>query len=173
MLRCFHWLGVLLIALAIAAVPSVAIVPSFAGGSAIDGHNEGGRYFVNPSHGQPIREVSESLWHTVYWVERLWPISVLVPGLSGLFLVAFGRNPSLKPAPAPPTEPPTWVLWLCLSGSAITVGGAWLCWVAFRAPWAVMLAGWVLACACTGAVGWLWFRSLRRPTSVAARPDRA
>ena len=56
---CASLFGVVLIAVAVVAVPSVAIVPSYAGGSAIDGYVEDGRYFVNPSHGRPIVEVSE------------------------------------------------------------------------------------------------------------------
>src|SRR5438477_413860 len=79
--RYAYWSGVVLILTAIAAGPSVAIVPSYVGGSALDGHVEDGRYFVNPSHGRPIVEVSESTWRAVWWVERLWPFSALGPGL--------------------------------------------------------------------------------------------
>ena len=73
--------GVVLIAVALVAAPSAMIVESYVGGSAVDGYVEEGRYFVNPGHGRPIAEVSESTWRAVYWVERLWPFSVLVPGL--------------------------------------------------------------------------------------------
>ena len=76
-------LGMLLIGVAIAAVPSGMIVESFVGGSAVHGHVEDGHYFVNPGHGRPIVEVSATTWRTVYWVERLWPFSILVPGLDG------------------------------------------------------------------------------------------
>jgi hypothetical protein len=100
--RCAYWSGVALILTALAAVPSVAIVPSYVGGSAIDGHVEDGRYFVNPSHGRPIAEVSESTWRALYWVERLWPFSALIPGLTGLFLVGYGKRPNWKPPPPPP-----------------------------------------------------------------------
>ena len=69
---CASWFGVVLIAVAVVAVPSVAIVPSYAGGSAVDGYVEDGRYFVNPGHSQPVIEVSESTWRTVYWLALLW-----------------------------------------------------------------------------------------------------
>jgi hypothetical protein len=125
--RCAYWSGVLLIAVALVAVPSVAIAPSYAGGSAVDGSVEGGRYFVNPSHGRPIVEVSESTWRAVYWVERLWPWSALVPGLTGLFLAGYGKGPNGKPPPIPPAQPPPWVLWACLVGGVGTVAGTLLC----------------------------------------------
>src|SRR3954453_22708527 len=90
--------GVALIAAALGAVPSVAIVPSYVGGSALHGSVKDGRYFVNPGHGGPIAEVSESTWRTVYWVERLWPLSALVPGLVGLFLTGCGMGANGKPS---------------------------------------------------------------------------
>ena len=70
--RWAYWSGVVLILAALAAVPSVAIVPSYVGGSAIDGHVEDGRYFV--SDRKQIAEVSESMWRALYWAERLWPL---------------------------------------------------------------------------------------------------
>src|SRR5262245_18039193 len=168
---CAFLLGVMLIAVAVVAVPSVAIVPSYVGGSAIHGYVEDGRYFVNPGHGRPITEVSGSTWRAVYWVERLWPLSALVPGLLGMFLTASGRRPDWKPPPAPPAEPPPWVLWACLVSAGITLAGAGLCWVVVRASWAVMLVGWILCCLSTGTVGWLYSRSLRQQS--AAEPDAA
>jgi hypothetical protein len=63
--RCAFLSGVLLIGVAIAAVPSGAVVESYVGGSAVHGFVEDGRYFVDPKHGQPVVEVSESTWRTV------------------------------------------------------------------------------------------------------------
>lgn len=167
---CAYWSGVLLIAVALVAVPSVAIAPSYAGGSAVDGSVEGGRYFVNPSHGRPIVEVSEATWRAVYWVERLWPWSVLVPGLTGLFLVGCGKGPNWKPAPPPPKEPPPWVLWSCLVSGWITIAGTWLFWHIVRVPWATMTAGWILICVSGGSVSWLWRRSLRQQSTAESDP---
>ena len=169
--RCAYLSGVLLIGVALAAVPSGAVVMSYVGGSAIDGHVEDGRYFVNPSHGRPIVEVSESTWRTVYWVERLWPFSVLVPGLIGLFLTGYGKEPSWKPPPVPLAEPPPWVLWACLVSGWITIAGTWLFWVVVRVPWATMLVGWILICVNGGAVAWWYFRFLREQST--AEPDAA
>jgi hypothetical protein len=92
--RCAYWSGVSLIAVAVAALPSVAIVSSYAGGSAVRGTVEDGRFFVNPEHGRPVVEVSEATWRAVYWVERLWPWSAWVPGLTGLFLTGYGKRPN-------------------------------------------------------------------------------
>jgi hypothetical protein len=169
-----HLFGVVLIGVALAAVPSVAIVPSYVGGSAVDGYVEDGRYFVNPGHGRPITQVSESTWRVAYWVERLWPWSAWIPGLIGLFLTTSKSGPNRKPPPIPPAEPPPWVLWACLVSTGITLGGTGLCWVATRAPWAVMLVGWILVCICCGTVGWLYSRSLRQQSAAApdAAPDR-
>jgi hypothetical protein len=162
---------VFLIAVALAAVPSVVIGPSYAGGSAVDGYVEDGNYFVNPSHGRPIAEVSESTWRAVYWVERLWPWSALVPGLTGLFLTGYGRGPNRKPPAVPPGEPPPWVLRACFVGAGFTLAGIWLFWVVVRVPWATMLVGWILACASSGTVGWLYSHSLRL-SSTAERGNR-
>ena len=164
--RCAYWSGVVLIAAALAAVPSVAIVPSYVGGSAIDGSVEDGRYFVNPGHGGPIVEVSGSTWRAVYWVERLWPLSVLVPGFIGMSLTAYGRGPGWKPPPPPPAKLPRWMLWACLGSGWITLAAGWLCWVVFRAPWGAMLVGWILFCVSTGWVVWLYTRSLRQRASA-------
>ena len=122
---CAYLFGVVLIAVALVAVPSVAIVPSYVGGSAIDGSVEDGRYFVNPGHGRPIVEVSESTWRVVYWVERLWPFSALLPCWVGIFLTVHGMGPNWKPPPAPPAELPPWVLWACLVSAGITLAGVW------------------------------------------------
>ena len=163
---CAYLLGVALIAVALAAVPSPMIALSYVGGSAVDGHVEDGRYFVNPGHGRPIAEVPESTWRAVYWLERLWPLSALVPGLAGLFLLTgYGMGPNWRPPPAPPAEPPRWFLWACLGSAWVTIAGAGLCWAAFRAPWAAMLVGWVLFCASTGTVGWLYSRDLRQQSA--------
>jgi hypothetical protein len=160
---------VALILTALGAVPSVAVVPSYVGGSAIDGHVEDGRYFVNPGHGRPIAEVSESTWRAAYWVERLWPLSALVPGLVGLSLTGYGMGPNRKPPPVPPAPPP-WVLWSCLASAGVTMAGTWLFWVVVHAPWATMLAAWVLICVSAGSVGWLYSRSLReQPTAEEDR----
>jgi hypothetical protein len=169
--RYAYWSGVLLIAVAIAAVPSVMIVESYVGGSAVHGHVEDGRYFVNPGHSRPIVEVSESTWRVVYWVERLSPWSALLPGWLGLFLTARGMGPGWKPPPVPPAEPPPWVLWACLASAGITIAGVWLCWVVVRTPWVVMLVGWILICASAGSVAWLYARSLRQQPT--ADPDAA
>src|SRR5262245_36523584 len=135
--RCAYWSGVALIAVALVALPAASIVASYVGGSALGGHVEDGRYFVNPGHGQPIVEVSESTWRKVYWLERPWPFSALVPGLAGLFLLACGLGPSWQPPPPLPAQMPTWVLRACMVSVGIVLAGAWACWVVFRAPWAV------------------------------------
>jgi hypothetical protein len=174
--RCAYWCGVLLIAVALAAIPSLAIVESYVGGSAVHGYIEDGRYFVNPEHGRPIIEVSESTWRAVYWLERLWPFSALVPGLTGLFLTGYGRGPNGKPPAVPPAEPPPWVLWACLVSAGFIIAGTWLCWVVTRTPWVVMLVGWILICAGGGTCSWLYARALRRQStaepSAAADPAR-
>src|SRR5687767_14096418 len=97
--RCVYLFGVALIAFALAAVPSPMIVGSYVGGSAIHGHVEDGRFFVNPGHGSPVAEVSESTWRFLYRVERAWPLSALVPGLVGLFLTAPKMGPDWRPPP--------------------------------------------------------------------------
>src|SRR5262245_9239340 len=125
---CAYLSGVVLIAVALAAVPSVAVVESYVGGSAVHGSIAGGRYFVNPGHGRPIAEVSAATWRTVYWMERLWPFSALVPGLTGLSLAAYGKGPNWKRPPPPPKELPPRVLWACLAGSLLTVALTWLFW---------------------------------------------
>jgi hypothetical protein len=168
--RCAYWSGVLLIAVALAAVPSLPVVESYVGGSAVHGSVEEGRYFVNPGHGRPIVEVSESTWRTVYRVERLSPWSALVPGLMGMLLTTYGRGPNGKPS-VPPAELPPWVLWTCLAAAGITVGGALLCWFATRTPWVVMLVGWVLCCVSGGTVAGLYSRSLRQQS--IPEPDTA
>jgi hypothetical protein len=173
--RCAYWSGVVLILAALPAVPSVAIVPSYVGGSALDGHVEDGRYFVNPSHGRPSVEVSESTWRAVYWVERLWPLSALVPGWLGLFLTGYGKGPNWKPPPPPPQEMPPWVIRACMASGVFTVAATLLFWLVVRAPWATMFAAWILVCVSAGSVGWLYSRSLReQPTADAgAAPDPA
>src|SRR5439155_2993533 len=122
---CAYLSGVVLIVVAVATVPSGMVVESYVGGSAIHGYVEDGRYFVNPGHGRPIAEVSESTWRAVYWVERLWPLSALVPGLVGLFLTLYGMGPNWKPPPPPPKEMPPWVMRACLGSGGITVASAW------------------------------------------------
>jgi len=161
-LRLARWSGVLLILLALATLPAIAVVPSYAGGSAVAGHIKDGRYYVDPKHSQPIVEVSESLWRTVYWVERLWPFLPLGLGLTGLFLTTYGRGPNAPPPPDSPKELPPWMLWSCLWGALVTVGGTWLFWSLTRKPWATMLVGWLLACVAVGTVVWIYARSLRR-----------
>jgi hypothetical protein len=164
--RCDYWFGVLLIVVAFAAVPSAPVVESYFGGSAIRGSVEDGRYFLNPEHSQPVVEVSESTWRTVYWVERIWPFSAWVPGLIGLFLTGRGKKSNWKPPPRPSVElPPLW-LRACIVGGAITVTATLLCWTIVREPWIVMLVGWVLFSVSTGTVGWLYTRSLRQQSAV-------
>jgi hypothetical protein len=162
LVRCAFWSGVLLIGVAVAAVPSVAIVESYVGGSAVHGHVEDGRYFVNPGHGQPIAEVSESTWRRVYWVERLWPFSALIPCWLGMALLAYGMGPDWKPAPVPPGDPPVWVLRACGVAALITVGGAAQFWMIVRVPWATQLVGWILFCVSVGSIVWLYTRWLRQ-----------
>jgi hypothetical protein len=162
---CAYLSGVVLIAVALGAVPSAMILESYVGGSATHGYVEDGRYFVNPGHGRPIAEVSAISWRAAFWAERLWPFSALVPGLTGLFLTAYGKGPNWKPPPIPPEELPPWALWACLAGAGITVAGAGLCWVILRTPWVVMLVGWILICVSSGTVGWLYLRSLRRQSA--------
>src|SRR5262249_39726464 len=136
----------------------------YVGGWAVNGHVEGGRYFVTDR--RHSAEVSGSTWHAVYWAERLWPFSALVPGLTGLFLAAYGMGPNWKPLPAPPAELPPWVLRACMVSAGITVGGGLLCWLVFRAPWAVMLVGYILFCVSSGRVAWLYTRSLRQQSNA-------
>jgi hypothetical protein len=173
--RCAYLSGVVLIAVAVAAVPSVAIVSSYAGGSAVRGPVEDGRYFVNPEHGRPVVEVSEATWRAVYWVERLWPWSAWAPGLTGLLLTGYGRGPNRQPPPVPPAEPPPRVLWACLVTAGLILAGTWLCWVVTRTPWVVMLVGWALFCVGGGTCGWLYSHSLRRQSTAepGAAPDPA
>ena len=168
---CVYLSGMVLIVVALVAMPSVPIVESYAGGSAVRGYVEDGRYFVNPEHGRPTAQVSESTWRAVYWVERIWPWSAFVPGLAGLLLTSYAKEPSGKPTPVPPAEPPPWVLWTCLGFALGTVGGTWLCWVVTRTPWIVMAVGWVLMWASGGTCGWLYSRSLHHQS--AAEPDTA
>lgn len=158
---CASVAGVLLITVALAAAPSVPVVESYVGGSAVHGQIVGDRYFVDPGHGRPIVEVSESTWHAVYWLERVWPFSVFVPGLFGLLLVGHGRGPNGEPPPRPPAELPPRVLWACLVSAWIIIAGTWLFWVAVRVPWATMLAGWALICVNVAAVVWFHSRSFR------------
>jgi hypothetical protein len=164
--RCAYLLGVLLIVVAIAAVPSPMIVESYVGGSAIHGSVENGCYFVNPGHSQPIVEVSESTWRAVYWVERLAPFSALVPGLIGLFLVGYAKGPNRLPPPVPPPQLPPRVLWMCLVSGWIIMAAIWLCWVIVRTPWVVMVFGWIVICLSVGTVVLLYSRSLRRPSTT-------
>ena len=162
--RCAFWFGAALITVAFAALPSVPIVESYVGGSAVHGRIEGGRYFVDPKHGRPIVEVSESTWRIVWWIERLWPLSALVPGLLGMFLTTYGMGPNWKPQP-PPKEMPPRVLWACLAGAWITVAVGWLSWVLLRIPWATMLIAWIMAFFCTGAVVMYYSHVLREQST--------
>src|SRR3954466_11776300 len=111
---CAYSSGVLLIAVALAAPPSAAVGRSYMGGSATHGYVEDGRYFVNPGHGQPIVEVSESSWRAGSWWEGAWPWSALIPCWIGMFLMASGMGPNGKPPPPTPKEMPPWVLRACL-----------------------------------------------------------
>lgn len=168
--RCAYFSGVMLIGVALGALPSVPIVESYVGGSAVHGSVEDGRYFVNPVHGRPIVEVSESTWWTVYWIERLCPWSIFVPGLVGLFLTGYGKGPNSKPPPIPPAQLPHWVLRACLVCTGIIVGGSLLCWFATRTPWVVMLVGYVLVCMCVGTIVLLYSRSLRQQSTPELDP---
>jgi hypothetical protein len=138
---CAYLSGLLLIAVALVALPSGMIVESYAGGSAVHGSVEDGRYFVNPGHGWPVVEVPESTWRTVYWLELLWPLSV-VPGLIGGVLMMSGMGPNWKPAPVPPGHPP---LGITAVGAGIMMGlvaaGARLGWLAGRATWVAEVGG--------------------------------
>jgi fatty acid desaturase len=165
---CAYLTGLLLIAVAIAAVPSVMIVESYVGGSAVHGHVEDGRYFVNPGHSQPIVEVSESTWRTLYWLERLWPWSTLFPCWIGIFLIVHGKGPNWKPPPMPPKEMPPWVLRVCMAAVLVTVGATLLFWRLVPIPWATMLFAYILFCISVGTVSFLYSRALRRQ----AKPER-
>ena len=156
---CKSLFSAILIGAALAALPSVPIVESYVGGSAVHGLVDNERYFVNPSHGRPIVEVSKSTWWTVYWAERLWPWSALVLGFAGLYLA--GDRKELNGMPAnPPAEMPPWVLYACMVAAVITVGGTLLCWIATRTPWVTMIVGWILVLISGGTVGHLYARSL-------------
>jgi hypothetical protein len=167
--------GVLLIAVALAAAPSVPVVESYVGGSAVHGQVVGDRYFVDPKHGRPPVEVSESTWRAVYWLERVWPFSAFVPGFLGLFLIGYGKGPNAEPPATPPAEVPPRVLWACLVSAWIVMAGTWLFWVAVRVPWATMLAGWVLLCTSAVAVGWFFSQSARQQAAgdTDSAPDAA
>jgi hypothetical protein len=169
---CAYLSGVTLIGVALAAIPSIAIVTSYVGGSAVHGSVENGRYFVNPSHGMPIVEVSEATWRTVYWVERAWPFSIFVPGLAGMFLTMCGKGPDWKPPPAPPAEMPPWMLWVYLVGIGVIVGGTLLFWSVTRIPWATMLVGWILVCVCGAAIVRVYSRFLRQQSPAGHMDDR-
>jgi hypothetical protein len=172
---CAYVSGVLLIIVALAAVPSLPVVESYVGGSAVQGSVEDGHYFVNPGHGRPTTEVSESAWRTVYWVGQLWPWSALVPGWAGLFLVGYGKGPSRTPSPPPPKEMPPSVIRACIASGVLIVVGTWLFWVVVRVPWATMLVGWVLICGSAGAIGLLYSRFLRQQLTdeAGAEADRS
>jgi hypothetical protein len=158
--KCAFWSGVLLIGVALAVVASLPVVESYVGGSAVHGSVEDGHYFVNPGHGMPIAEVSKSTWRTVYWVERLWPFSALIPGWAGLFLLGYATGANSKPPLAPPKELPPWMIRACIVSGVCIVAGTWLFWTAVRLPWATMLVGWILVCVSAGAMAWLYSRSL-------------
>lgn len=168
---CAYLLGLMLIGVALAALPSVPIVESYVGGSAVHGFIEDGRYFVNPGHGQPIVEVAESTWRTVYWLERIWPWSALIPIWLGMFLTFYGKGPNWKPPPVPPGELPACVFRACLVHTGITVGGTLAFWYTTRVPWATMLVAWVLFCICCAAVTRVYSRFLRQQS--AAESDTA
>src|SRR5262245_31600146 len=161
--------GVLLIGVAVVALPSVAVVESYIGGSAVNGFVEDGRYFVNPGHSQPIVEVSETTWRTVYWLERLWPFSAGIPCCVGRFLIGCGKGGDRKPLPAPPKELPPWMVWLCGGGGVFIVIATLLFWSAVRVPWATMLFGWSIMCVTVGTIVWYHSRSLRQQSTA----DRA
>jgi hypothetical protein len=157
----------LLLGVALAGVPSLPIVESYVGGSAIHGgYIKEGRYFVAPGHGRPIEEVSEAAWRTVYWVELLWPFSALVPGFIGGFLVLHGLGPNWKPPPAPPKEMPPPVLRACLASGAATVLASLLFWKVVGIPWATMLFGWILFCLASARASWFYMRWLRQQTTA-------
>jgi hypothetical protein len=164
--HCARWSGILLIGVALIALPSAPILESYAGGSAVLGRIENGRFIVDPGHGQPIAEVSESLWWTVYGVERVWPFSALIPGFAGLFLLRCGMEPSWKPVRMPTGDPPPWVMREILVSVGVVVAGTLLCWFLSRTPWVTMVVAWILACITVGRVTWLWMRELRgRPNN--------
>lgn len=148
--------GLLLIGVAVAAVPSAAVVPASVGGSAVLGHVTDGRYFVNPGHGRPVVEVSERSWRAAYWVECLRPWSALLPGWAGLFL-GIRRTPT----PSPPGKVPPRAVTACLAGSVLVLAGAAAGWALTGSPWAAVLVGWALVCACVLAVGSLCGRGVR------------
>jgi hypothetical protein len=164
--QCANYLGVVLIAVAIVAVPSSMIVEAYVGGSAIHGSVDDGRYYVNPGHSQPIVEVSASTWRAVYWVERLAPFSALIPGLTGLFLVGYAKGPYRQTAPASTAPLPPWMLWACLVSGWIIMAAIWLCWVVVRTPWVVMVFGWVVICVSVGTIVLLYSRSRRQLPSA-------
>ena len=99
MRRWLPYVSGVLIGVGIATVPSVAIVESYVGGSALHGYVKDGRYFVVPGHGLPDVEVSRSRWLAVYWVEVLWPWMPIILIWAGLFLSDFGKRLGSKPPP--------------------------------------------------------------------------
>jgi hypothetical protein len=138
--------GALLIAVALVARPSAVTLAPYAGGSAVHGSAGDGRYVVNPGHGRPVAEVPGSTWRAVYWAERLWPWSAVVPCWAGEVLPG--------------------VLGACSAGAGFVVAGAWLCSALVRTPRVVVLVPCVLFYVSVGAVVWLHTRSsYRQPTA--------
>ncbi len=158
--------GVLLIVVAIVAFPSGMVVSSYASGSASHGRVVDGRYFVNPQHGQPVVEVSKTMWWTVYWSEKFWPFSALIPGWVGMFLMSYGKGPNQEPTPPPPAEFPRWMVWMCGAAGVFVVFATLLFWAAVRIPWATMVAAWVLLCVTVGFIVWVHARSVKGITKA-------
>jgi hypothetical protein len=97
----------------------------------------------------------------------------LILGLTGMFLTSHGMGPNWKTAPQP-KEPPPWVMRASIASGLFTVIGTLLFWVTFHVPWATMLLGWILICVSTGAIMWLYSRSLRQqpPAEPGVAPDQ-
>src|SRR4051794_821499 len=92
--RGVSWCGAALIAVALAAIPAPTIVCSYLGGSTYYGFIENGRYDVG-AYGR-FAEVSESAWRFTYWLERAYPLLVLVPAAAGFFLMELGAPPGRR-----------------------------------------------------------------------------
>lgn len=146
---CAFWCSMVLFGMALVALPAITIVPSYLGGSAHHGYFEDGRYFVG-GHGRTA-EVSESAWWLAYWVEILFPFSILVPAAAGYVLYrlqALPNQPRLRSAEVHP-------FLAALTGIVTVWTGAGLGWLIGRAPWTIWLGGWLGLYVGIGLLVWL------------------
>jgi hypothetical protein len=170
--RLLSWCGVALIIVALVVLPATSVVPMYLGGSARDGYVEDGRYFVAVRGSGRFVEVSEKAWRLERWLDRAVPFSILVPGLTGLFLKLGSTRPDPAPPPIPSTKPP--IMWSYFVGVGIYLAGLGLGWIMVRAPWAMVLGGWLGFYADVWFVMWVQKRRKQReqlPTGSSQSPQ--